>query len=95
MFASEIKAILTIKGIERRVDLDALDAYLSLRYVPGPKTMFRDIYKLQPGHTMIVQNGTITTPAILGTDLSTKCIATCGRLRKNLRLLSRRYVMTI
>ena len=61
IFASEIKAILTMKGIERRVDLDALDAYLSLRYVPGPKTMFKDIYKLQPGHTMIVQNGTVTT----------------------------------
>lgn len=61
IFASEIKAILTMKGIERRVDLGALDAYLSLRYVPGPKTMFKDIYKLQPGHTMVVQDGTITT----------------------------------
>jgi asparagine synthase (glutamine-hydrolysing) len=63
IFASEIKAILTIQGIERRVDHDALDAYLSLRYVPGPKTMFKDIYKLQPGHTMIVQNGTVTARA--------------------------------
>ena len=61
IFASEIKAILTIEGIDRRVDLDALDAYLNLRYVPGPKTMFQEIYKLQPGHTMIVQNGTVTT----------------------------------
>ncbi len=63
IFASEIKAILSMKDIERRVDHDALDAYLSLRYVPGPKTMFKDIYKLQPGHTMIVQNGTITIRA--------------------------------
>jgi asparagine synthase (glutamine-hydrolysing) len=63
IFASEIKAILTRKDIERRVDLDALDAYLSLRYVPGPKTMFKDIYKLQPGHTMIFENGSITTRA--------------------------------
>lgn len=62
-FASEIKAILTNNDIERRVDHDALDAYLSLRYVPGPKTMFKDIYKLQPGHTMIMQKGTITTRA--------------------------------
>ena len=61
IFASEIKAILTMKGIERRVDLDALDAYLSLRYVPGPKTMFKDIYKLQPGHTIVVQDGKVTT----------------------------------
>lgn len=61
IFASEIKSILALKGIDRRVDLEALDAYLSLRYVPGPKTMFKDIHKLQPGHTMVVQNGTIVT----------------------------------
>jgi len=61
IFASEIKAILIMKDIERRVDPDALAAYLSLRYVPGPKTMFKDIYKLQPGHTMVVQNGKVTT----------------------------------
>jgi asparagine synthase (glutamine-hydrolysing) len=63
IFASEIKAILTMKDINRQVDHDALDAYLSLRYVPGPKTMFKDIHKLQPGHTMIVQDGTIATRA--------------------------------
>ncbi|WP_447986184.1 asparagine synthase (glutamine-hydrolyzing) [Nitrospira sp. Nam74] len=63
IFASEIKAILTIKEIERRVDHDGLDAYLSLRYVPGPRTMFKDIYKLEPAHTMIAQEGTITTRA--------------------------------
>jgi asparagine synthase (glutamine-hydrolysing) len=59
IFASEIKAILEVEGIERRIDYDALDAYLSLRYVPGPKTMFRDIFKLQPGHTLVVQSGRI------------------------------------
>jgi asparagine synthase (glutamine-hydrolysing) len=60
IFASEIKAILAIDGIERRVDLDALDAYLSLRYVPGPKTLFKNIFKLQPGHTLTVVNGRLT-----------------------------------
>ena len=59
IFASEIKAILTVPGVERRVDLDALDAFLSLRYVPGPKTMFKGIFKLQPGHTLIAQDGRI------------------------------------
>lgn len=59
IFASEIKAILTMEGIERRVDEDALDAFLSLRYVPGPKTMFKGIFKLQPGHTLTVHEGHI------------------------------------
>ena len=60
IFASEIKAILTVEGIDRRVDQDALDAFLSLRYVPGPKTMFQGIFKLQPGHTLTVEDGRVT-----------------------------------
>ncbi|HWF08954.1 MAG TPA: asparagine synthase (glutamine-hydrolyzing) [Bryobacteraceae bacterium] len=51
-FASEIKALLEIPGIPREVDPEALDMYLSLRYVPGPRTMFRNIFRLQPGHLL-------------------------------------------
>jgi asparagine synthase (glutamine-hydrolysing) len=51
-FASEIKALLVHPGVPREIDPDALDLYLSLRYVPGPRTMFRGIAKLQPGHLL-------------------------------------------
>jgi asparagine synthase (glutamine-hydrolysing) len=51
-FASEIKALLEIPGVPHEVDPEAFDMYLSLRYVPGPRTMFRDIFRLQPGHIL-------------------------------------------
>jgi asparagine synthase (glutamine-hydrolysing) len=51
-FASEIKALLEIPGVPREVEPDALSHYLSLRYVPGPQTMFRNIVRLQPGHLL-------------------------------------------
>ncbi len=51
-FASEIKALLEIPGVPREVDPESFDMYLSLRYVPGPRTMFKDIYRLQPGHVL-------------------------------------------
>jgi asparagine synthase (glutamine-hydrolysing) len=57
LFASEIKALLSVEGVDRRVDLDALESYLTVRYVPGPKTMFKNIYKLQPGQTLTVRKG--------------------------------------
>ena len=60
IFASEIKALLTMEGVEPRVNPDSLEAYLNLRYVPGPLTMFKDIFKLQPGHTMTVENGQVS-----------------------------------
>ncbi|HYR44190.1 MAG TPA: asparagine synthase (glutamine-hydrolyzing) [Terriglobia bacterium] len=54
VFASEIKSLLQHPGVPREVDHQAVDLYLALRYVPGPRTMFKNIFKLQPGHWMTV-----------------------------------------
>ncbi len=59
VFASEIKSLLQHPGVPREVDPQALDLYLALRYVPGPRTMFRNIFKLQPGHWMSVDESGI------------------------------------
>ena len=52
-FASEIKALLEVPGVPREVDAEAFDQFLSQRYVPGPRTMFKGIFRLQPGHTLV------------------------------------------
>ena len=52
IYGSEIQSILEYPGVERRVDLDALDAYLSFEYVVPPATMFEGILSLLPGHFM-------------------------------------------
>jgi asparagine synthase (glutamine-hydrolysing) len=56
-FASEIKSLLEIPSVPREVDPEALDLYLSLRYVPGPRTMFKNIFRLQPGHVLVADDG--------------------------------------
>jgi len=50
IFGSEIKAILAHGDVPRAVREDALSDYLTFLYVPAPKTMFRGISKLEPGH---------------------------------------------
>jgi len=57
VFASEIKSLLMHPAVPREVDRQALDSYLALRYVPGPRTMFKNIFKLQPGHLMTWDEG--------------------------------------
>jgi len=57
VFASEAKALFEHPDVKPEIALDALDLYLSLRYVPGPDTLFRDVKKLQPGHLLIYENG--------------------------------------
>jgi asparagine synthase (glutamine-hydrolysing) len=58
IFASEIKAILASNMVDSKMRYSALDAFLSLGYVPGPITMFEGISKLLPGHSITIdQNG--------------------------------------
>jgi len=58
-FASEIKALLQVPGIEAELDADSLHQYLTFLWVPDPKTMFRRIMKLPAGHYAIFRNGAL------------------------------------
>ncbi|MDR2704783.1 MAG: asparagine synthase (glutamine-hydrolyzing) [Planctomycetaceae bacterium] len=60
IFASEMKSILTVNGIPRDIDPTALDDYLTYQYVPHPKTIFRGVSKLPPGHFAVWQDGRLT-----------------------------------
>jgi len=55
-FASEVKALLEVPGIEASINLDALDQYLTFLWVPDPLTMFEGIHKLPAGHYALWQN---------------------------------------
>lgn len=57
IFGSEIKAVLECLGISRDLDLTALSDYLSLLYVPSPKTIFQSIRKLPAAHYAVVTAG--------------------------------------
>ncbi|TAL84399.1 MAG: amidotransferase 1, exosortase A system-associated [Rhodanobacter sp.] len=50
VFASELKGLLAHPGVERRLDPQALEDYLAFGYVPDPKSIYRGIRKLPPGH---------------------------------------------
>jgi len=56
-FASEIKALLQIPGVEAELDPQALHQYLTFLWVPDPKTMFRRILKLPAGYYGILRDG--------------------------------------
>lgn len=57
IFASEIKGILSTGIVERGLNDRAIWDYLTFRYVPGPQTVWRNIFKLQPGHFVLFQLG--------------------------------------
>ena len=58
-FGSELKAILLHPEIDRSIDLAGLADYLSLNYVPGPRTLVEGIEKLRPGTWLEWRAGTV------------------------------------
>jgi len=57
VFGSELKALIPHPDVPRRINLAALDLFLGLEYVPAPYTIYENVFKLLPGHTLVVQNG--------------------------------------
>jgi len=57
LFASELKSLLEAPGVPRELDPQAVDAYLTYQYVPHPRTIFRGIAKLPPGHVAVYRDG--------------------------------------
>ncbi|MFC4216441.1 asparagine synthase (glutamine-hydrolyzing) [Pseudophaeobacter arcticus] len=71
VFASEIKAILTYPGVAREVDLTGLDQILSLPGLVSPRTMFKGIHSLPPGHKLVADGAGTRSSAYWDLDYPT------------------------
>ncbi len=56
-FASEIKAILTLPGVDLTIDPESVADFFTYGYVPDPKTIYTSIRKLPPAHTLVIKRG--------------------------------------
>jgi asparagine synthase (glutamine-hydrolysing) len=59
LFASELKALLSSGLVSTELDLDAIDAFLTLGFIPGPRTPLARASKLMPGHLLVVDKGAV------------------------------------
>jgi len=55
-FSSELKTLLLIPEIIKEINYIAIDEFLTLRHINGPKTIIKNIFKLQPGHYLTYPN---------------------------------------
>lgn len=62
-FASEIPALLCWPEINKEIDHEAIGAMLlhNLRHIPEPRTIYKNIKKLRPGHALRVRDGKVIT----------------------------------
>jgi asparagine synthase (glutamine-hydrolysing) len=60
LFGSELKALLKHPDIRKEIDYPAIDLYLTYQYIPSPWTVFKQIRKLPPAHTLTWKGGKVT-----------------------------------
>ncbi|MFH1932649.1 MAG: asparagine synthase (glutamine-hydrolyzing) [Pseudomonadota bacterium] len=61
LFSSELKGLMSFKSFERTIEPDALPLFLHYQYIPAPRTIFADTYKLLPGHFMVYRDHSLTS----------------------------------
>ena len=67
IFCSELKALKYHPIWNGKIDNESLSLYLRFNYVPSPKSIFKDIYKLSPAHYIVLKED----------DLNKKIISKC------------------
>ena len=87
-FASEIQALFAMRSdLSREMDPAAIDAFMTLQYIPSPMTGFRSVRKLPPAHYMFVRDGKVENirrywDIPYGTPCDLSFPAACERLRE-------------
>ena len=57
VFGSELKALKVHDRLPREIDPTTVEEYFAFGYVPEPKTIYKGVYKLPPGHHLTVRRG--------------------------------------
>lgn len=60
-FASELRSLMELSPDRFETDPQSIYDFFALRYVPGPRTLYRDVDKLLPGHYLLADRGGVRT----------------------------------
>src|SRR5215213_3397374 len=91
-FASELSALLIALPHKPEINLEAIDLYLSLQYIPDPLTAYQGIYKLPPAHRLVWKNGVAKTERYWDFTYQPKHKASEDELIEELRTLLKESV---
>lgn len=57
VFGSELKALLRHPDLSREIDPFAVEDFFAFGYIPDPRSIYRSVSKLPPGHTLTLRRG--------------------------------------
>ncbi|MGR8930583.1 MAG: XrtA/PEP-CTERM system amidotransferase [Gammaproteobacteria bacterium] len=56
IFSSELKALSLHPLLPKEIDPTAIEDYFGFGYIPDPKTIYRNVYKLEPGYCLSIKH---------------------------------------
>lgn len=71
-FASEFSALLASGLVNKDINYEAMDRYLTFGYVPVPATIYKRVFKMPPAHYGVFQNGKLNLQKYWNLDYSHK-----------------------
>ncbi len=85
VFASELGALLADPAVGREIDLTALDAYFRCQAVPSPRTIYKAVCKVPPGHVLVWEKGAIRVERYWSLRFSPKTQMPAPAIRQRVR----------
>lgn len=71
-FASEFGALLATNLINKEINLEAIDYYLTFGYIPAPLSIYKNVFKLPPAHILLLKDNNLTLRKYWELDYSSK-----------------------
>ncbi len=87
-FASELKALLALPALPRRLDVLSVSKYFTFGYVPAPASIYEDVRKLEPGHWLTWDGQEVETGSYWDLPLTDHPVASANVDECATRLLS-------
>ena len=72
MFASEIKSFLVHPDFKKELNKDLIAPYLSFSFTPTKETLFKGVYRVDPGTSVTVKNKQVTTKRYYNLEFNQK-----------------------
>lgn len=69
-FASELKSILELEQVPREIDYTSVLDYFKYLYIPHPKSIYKGVSKLEPGHYLLYSDGQLEIKEYWDVDFS-------------------------
>ena len=83
-FASEFGGLLASGYISKEIQPRSIENYLSFGYIPAPMSVYRDVLKLLPAHTLLLKDGEVSIERYWQLDYSRKIKISEGDARQEL-----------